>query len=60
MTPEERTQLDWLCNEIKDERNHERFLRLIRELNDLLQGKEHRLKANQPKPPEKSIPPQKT
>lgn len=32
-----------LCAMIEKEKNHEKFLRLIRELNDLLERKEQRL-----------------
>jgi len=42
MTPEEREQMNRLCTQIQDEKDHERFMQLIKELNDLIDRKEHR------------------
>ena len=39
MTPDERQRLDWLCTQIKDEKDHDKFIALIRELNKLLDNK---------------------
>jgi hypothetical protein len=43
MTPEEKAQLDALCRRIVEEKDHETFVKLVQELNDLLESKEHRL-----------------
>lgn len=43
MTPEERNRLYQLCAQIETETDHRKFLRLMQELNQLLQGKEGRL-----------------
>jgi hypothetical protein len=43
MTSEERERMNWLCLEIQEETDHARFTALVRELNDLLESKEHRL-----------------
>jgi hypothetical protein len=43
MRPEERERMYQLCAMIEKEQDRERFLQLIRELNDLLERKEHRL-----------------
>ena len=43
MTPEERNRLHQLCAQIETETDHPKFLRLIQELNQLLEGKEGRL-----------------
>jgi len=43
MTPEERERMYHLCAMIEQEKDRDRFLRLIRELNQLLEHKEHRL-----------------
>jgi hypothetical protein len=42
MTPEEREQMNRLCTQIQDEKDHDRFMQLIKELNDLIDRKEHR------------------
>jgi hypothetical protein len=47
MKAEERERMYQLCALIEKERDHGRFLQLIRELNDLLERKEHRLDDEQ-------------
>jgi len=47
MTPEEKAQLDTLCRRIVEEKDHEKFIKLVQELNDLLEHKEHRLQRDQ-------------
>ena len=39
----ERQQLDRLCSQIKDEKDADKFIRLIQQLNALLDRKEQRL-----------------
>jgi hypothetical protein len=36
MTPDERERMAILCERIATEKDHEKFLRLVQELNDLL------------------------
>jgi hypothetical protein len=43
MTPEERERMHMLCEQIAKEQDHEKFVKLVRELNDLLEHKEDRL-----------------
>jgi len=43
MTPDERERMHVLCEQIAKEQNHEKFSKLVQELNDLLERKEHRL-----------------
>ena len=43
MTPEERDRMHALCARIEIEKDHDKFTRLVQELNDLLEGKENRL-----------------
>lgn len=43
MTPDERERMHSLCEKIAKEQNHEQFSKLVQELNDLLERKEHRL-----------------
>lgn len=43
MTSEERERMLALCTEIANEKDIDAFHKLIRELNDLLERKEHRL-----------------
>jgi hypothetical protein len=50
MTPEERELLDRLCTQIKDEKDHDKFIQLVTQLNDLLERKENRLESQQAKP----------
>ena len=35
--------MHFLCERIAKEQNHDQFLKLVQELNDLLERKEHRL-----------------
>jgi hypothetical protein len=49
VTPEERKRMDVLCQQIAVERDHDKFIQLVRELNDLLEEKEQRLETP-PKP----------
>jgi hypothetical protein len=48
MTAEERERMYALCAQIEKERDHGRFLRLVQELNNLLERKEHRLDQEPP------------
>ena len=48
MTPEERKEMDRLCRLIKEEKDHHKFLLLVRELNNLFELKQNRLEP----PPE--------
>jgi hypothetical protein len=43
MTTKERERLESLCGQIAAEQNHDRFVKLVEELNDLLEHKEHLL-----------------
>jgi altronate dehydratase len=43
MTPEERERMHALCERIAKEQNHEKFVKLVQELNDMLEHKEQRL-----------------
>ena len=43
MTPEERERMHALCERIAKEQNHEKFVQLVQELNDLLEHKQERL-----------------
>jgi hypothetical protein len=45
MKPEECERMYQLCAMIEKEQNRERFIKLIQELNDLLERKEQRLEA---------------
>jgi hypothetical protein len=49
MKPEERDHMHKLCAMIETEKDHKRFLKLIKELNELLMRKERRLE-NDPSP----------
>lgn len=48
MTPEERQRMNALVARIQDEKNHYRFMILLRDLNDLLQRKERRIDPTKP------------
>lgn len=50
MTPEERLQMNSLCEQIAKEQNHEKFVKLVQALNELLENKEHRLDGPLQKP----------
>jgi hypothetical protein len=43
MTPDERERMTLLCELIATEQDHQKFVRLVQELNDLLDNKESRL-----------------
>ena len=43
MTPEEREHMNTLGERIATEQNHDKFVKLVQELNDLLEHKEQRL-----------------
>jgi hypothetical protein len=43
MTPDERERMHILCERIAKEQDHERFVKLVQELNDLLEHKEQRM-----------------
>ncbi len=43
MTPDERERMQMLCERIAKEQNHDKFVKLVQELNDLLEHKERRL-----------------
>jgi len=43
MTPDERERMHALCERIAKEQDHDRFVKLVQELNDLLDHKEQRL-----------------
>ena len=45
MTPDERERMHTLCERIAREQNHEKFVKLVQELNNLLENKEHRLEG---------------
>jgi hypothetical protein len=51
MTPEERERMTALCNQIAIENNHETFMQLVQELNDLLARKEQRIDNDSPPEP---------
>jgi len=46
MTPEEREQMNRLCEQIAKEKDHQKFVKLVQELNDLLDHKEQRLEES--------------
>ena len=43
MTPDERERMRLLCDQIAKEIDHSKFVKLVQELNDLLDNKEQRL-----------------
>lgn len=43
MTPDERERMALLCQRIATEQDRDKFTQLVRELNDLLSAKDHRL-----------------
>ncbi len=43
MTPDERERMNLLCELIAKEQDHDEFVKLVQELNDLLDRKENRL-----------------
>lgn len=46
MKPDERERMYQLCALIEKEKNHQRFIELIQELNELLERKQERLEEN--------------
>lgn len=46
MKPDERERMYQLCALIEKEHNHQRFIELIQELNELLERKQERLEEN--------------
>jgi len=50
MTPEERERMRILCDQIAKEQNHDKFTKLVLELNDLLEHKERRMETRANKP----------
>jgi hypothetical protein len=48
MTPEERDEMSRLVNLIQEEKNHYKFMELVRKLNDLLERKERRIDPTRP------------
>jgi len=46
MTAEERERMHILCERIAKEQNHDKFVKLVQELNDLLDHKEQRLDSS--------------
>jgi len=50
MTPEERERMNWLVLRIQQEKDHDRFTKLVQELDALIDQKEYRFKdAKKPK-----------
>lgn len=50
MIPEERERVRILCDQIAKEQNHDKFTKLVLELNDLLEHKKTRLEPRANKP----------
>jgi hypothetical protein len=50
LTPEERERMTTLCQRIASEQDRNIFTQLVKELNDLLSAKDHRLEEKQNKP----------
>jgi hypothetical protein len=48
MTPEERERMTSICQGIATEQDRDVFTQLVKELNDLLSQKDHRLKDHRP------------
>ena len=42
MTPEERTVMTTLVQQLQDEKDQQKFLQLVKDLNELLERKQHR------------------
>jgi len=49
MTPEEKSELDVLCQRIQEEHDRDKFTELVTQLNDLLERKEKRLEQSERK-----------
>jgi hypothetical protein len=45
MTPEEKAEMDVLCKQIVEEKDRNKFLALVLQLNNLLERKESRLQG---------------
>jgi len=50
MTPDEREVMHILCERIATEQKHDKFVKLVQELNELLDRKRRRLERLAPKP----------
>jgi hypothetical protein len=50
MTSDERSEMQRLVLLIQDEKDHNKFMELITQLNELLGRKEHRLEERKPSP----------
>jgi len=48
LTPDERERMHALCERIAIEEDQQNFVQLVRDLNDLLERKEHRLERATP------------
>lgn len=46
MSPDEREQMNRLCARIAEEKDHSEFTRLVQQLHELLERKEHRLEKS--------------
>jgi hypothetical protein len=46
MTPEERERMRVLCEQIAKEHDHDKFVKLVQELNNLLEHKDQRLEGS--------------
>ena len=46
MTPEDQKRLLWLCQQIQEEKDRDKFTALVVELNELLQREEMRFTSN--------------
>jgi len=51
MTPDERKQMEYLCKRIESEQDHIAFDRLVKELNDLLEGEHKHTSIPSTRPP---------
>jgi hypothetical protein len=51
MTPEEPEEMNRLCLAIQNEQDQAKFTELVRELNELLEKKEHRFRDDRRKTP---------
>jgi len=49
MTPDERERMTTLCQRIATEQDREKFTQLVKEINDLLSVKDHRLEDREKK-----------
>jgi hypothetical protein len=51
VTPEERERMMYLCERIQEEKDRTKFMELVKELLELMERKERRLKANEKEQP---------